>query len=443
MLCAGSVLLLTLAGVSCDDGLAGIELGEVGQADVVELVDAPATVVATMAATLTAGAGGTLAELRVLAGAEVERGEVLAVIDSPDAQRRLAQADQALAAADQAVAAAPRPAGTGELATAQLATDRAAGQALDRARQAADQLADQQLREALLAQVDAAREQYELAAAAARSAVAAAEQGAASLGAAAAALSTAQQLQARQAYALAKATVDELTLRAPFDGVVQLGGSGVASSGLLGDLLEAVEGTAAGSGTAVPGPPPGVDPAPAPGTPVRAGTPVLTVVDLAELGVVAQVDEADVLLVAPGVRAEVELGAAPDARYGATVTAVDPLPTRSAGGVGVAYRVRLELAGGRGAGRPAPAPVPRPGMSAVAHLRVAQALAAVAVPAEAVFRAGAADVVWEVRDGRATRTRVLVGVRGRELVQITAGLHPGDRIVVRGAHRVTDGQRLR
>jgi hypothetical protein len=37
---------------------------------------------------------------------------------------------------------------------------------------------------------------------------------------------------------------------------------------------------------------------------------------------------------------------------------------------------------------------------------------------------------------------VTVGVAGRDVVQIAAGLRPGDRIVVGGADQVTDGQRL-
>lgn len=435
--------MLTLTAVSCDDGGDGIEVGQVGRADVVELVDAPAAVVATAAATLTAAAGGTLAELRVDPGAEVTAGEVLAVIDSPDAERRLAQADQALASANRAASLPVTRTGTGELAATQDATDRAAERAFDQTRQVAGGLADRRLREALLAQVDAAAEQYRAASAAARAAVAAVQQGVASLGAAVSALGAAQQLQAQQAYDLAKATVDELTLRAPFDGVVQLGGvgAGTGSSDLLGGLLGQVGGTGLPAELPEAGaasqPRPGVDPAPALGTPVSAGTPVLTVVDVSQLGVVAQVDETDVLLVTPGITAEVELDAAPEVRYPATVTAVDLLPTPSARG-GVAYGVRLELADPGGAG----APTPRPGMSAVAHLRVAEAVAAVVVPAAAVLLVAGEDVVWAVRDGRAARTPVTVGVQGLDLVEIEAGLQAGDRVVVRGADQVTEGQRL-
>jgi multidrug efflux pump subunit AcrA (membrane-fusion protein) len=443
---AASILLLTLTAVSCEDGSEGIEVGEVGRADVVEVVDAPAAVVAAAAATLTAVADGTLAELRVDAGEEVAEGQVLAVIDSPEARRRLDQAGQALAAASQA--GSVPIAGTGDLAASQAATDRAAGEAFDRARQAAEQIVDPELRAAILAQVAAARQQYEAAAAAARSAAAAVTQGVASLSSAVTALGAAQRLQAEQAYELAEATVDQLTLRAPFDGVVQLGGAGAGAGGsdLLGDLLGVagggVDGLPAVPGAPAPAPPPGVAPAPAAGAPVQSGAPVLTVVDVAELAAVAQVDETDVLLVEPGVTAEVELDAAPGALYAATVTAVDLLPTRSARG-GVAYGVRLELGAGRWAdGAAAAPPRPRPGMSAVAHLRVGEAPAAVAVPAAAVQRADSAEVVWVVRDGRAVRTPVTVGVRGQDIVQIVAGLRPGERIVVRGADQVTEGQRL-
>jgi RND family efflux transporter MFP subunit len=183
-----------------------------------------------------------------------------------------------------------------------------------------------------------------------------------------------------------------------------------------------------------------VDPALAPGSLVTAGIPVLTVVDVSELGMRAEVDETDVLLVEPGIDAEVELDAAPGARYRAAVTAVDLLPTPSDRG-GVAYGVRLRLAEGSWPDGSA-APTPRPGMSAVAHLRVAEAADTPAVPAAAILRVDGTDVVWAVRDGRAVRTPVTVGVQGPDLVEIVAGLRPGDRIVVSGADQVSEGDRL-
>jgi len=116
------------------------------------------------------------------------------------------------------------------------------------------------------------------------------------------------------------------------------------------------------------------------------------------------------------------------------------LPTTSSQG-GVAYRVRLTLGAGRyDDGRPAP--TPRPGMSAVAHLAVREAHDAVTVPAAAIVRVDGHDNVWLVRDGRAQRVQVSLGVQGPDRVQVVSGVAPGDRVVIKGADRVKTGQSL-
>jgi len=297
--------------------------------------------------------------------------------------------------------------------------------------------------------VDAAERAYQQAAASARAIVTSVQRGIAGISQAMSALTAAQRTQAQAAYDLAKSTVDALTLRAPIGGVVQLGGpagaaatSGASLSDLLGAATAASGGTGGGAAGGTGGAPsgPGIDGTVPVGGKVSAGTAVATVVDASELGLVADVDETDVLLVTPGVRASVELDAAPGARYDASVRAVDLLPTSSARG-GVSYRVRLSLSAGTyGDGRPAP--VPRPGMSAVAHLAVREARDALTVPAAAVFNADGHDVVWAVRGGKAVRVPVTVGVSGQDLVQVTAGLSTGDRIVVHGTDRVRAGQQL-
>jgi HlyD family secretion protein len=144
--------------------------------------------------------------------------------------------------------------------------------------------------------------------------------------------------------------------------------------------------------------------------------------------------------VTPGITATVELDAAPGARYEATVRSVDLLPSASAQG-GVSYRARMALGAGTFAdGRAAPAP--RPGVSAVSHLQVRSADDVVVVPAASVFNADGRDQVWVVRNGKAERMAVTVGVAGTDLVQITSGVSEGDRVVVRGADQVRAGQKL-
>jgi HlyD family secretion protein len=438
---------LTLAAAACEPSTAGITTDTVRRATVNEIVDAPASVTARAVATLTASADGTLTKLAVEPGATVKVGAVVAVIDSPSARKRLADAKAALNATSRS--------GRGirhvDLSGAQSSVDKAAAGAFAAARSAAQQVADDQVREALLAQVDAAHTHYESAARTSRALVRQVQRGIASIGDAVAALGAAQRAQAEAAYDLAKSTVDALTLRAPIAGVVQFARPAPSVSadplaGLLGSVSAggvppgavAAGGapTGGGAGTVA-----GVDDVLAVGDHIGTGAAVVTIVDVSEIGLAGEVDETDVLLVSPGVTGSVELDAAPGIRYEATVRTVDLLPSPSARG-GVAYRIRLSFGNARSAdGHQAP-PRPRPGMSAVAHLRVRTATDAVAVPAAAVFTTNLGDTVWVMRDRRAARQSVHVGVQGEDLVQILSGLEPGERIVVSGTDRVSAGQEL-
>ncbi|HYN96742.1 MAG TPA: biotin/lipoyl-binding protein, partial [Pilimelia sp.] len=232
------VVALCLTAASCGEEPSGIALGAASRATVVEVVDAPASVTARAAATLTAPADGTLDTLHVQAGDRVRRGEVLAVIDSPTAQDRLDQAREARRAARRAGGGG----GSVDLRGLQRATDAEARAAFAAARGAAGKIADADQRTALLTQVTAAQRRYDAAANAAGKAIRSVQRGVAGLSSALSALTAAQRVQAQQAYDLAKATVDALTLRAPLDGVVQLGGAGAASGSggtSITDLLAA------------------------------------------------------------------------------------------------------------------------------------------------------------------------------------------------------------
>jgi multidrug efflux pump subunit AcrA (membrane-fusion protein) len=432
LLLGAIALVTTLTAASCSD-LPDVSLAAVGRSTVSELVDAPASVTARAAATVTAPADGTLARLAVTPGQQVGKGQVLAVIDSPAARTRLRQAKQALDAAKRSGGGGPRV----DLSAARRKLDKSARDAFDQARQAAEQVADPSVRDALLAHITAAETGYRQASAGVATAADAVQRGVASLGSAMQALGSAQRLQAQQAYDLAKATVDALTLRAPIAGVVQLGGTSSAAaapdlSSLLGGAGAALPAGASGPVAA----PAGVASAPAVGAPISTGTAVVTVVDTSELGVVAEVDETDILLVRTGISADVELDAAPGVRYSARVSSIDVLPTPNSRGA-VAYRVHLTLQ------VPADAPAPRPGMSAVARLQVREAADALSVPAAAVFTCDGRDCVW-VRDadGLARRRPVVIGASGADTLQVTEGLSEGERIVVRGVDRVTEGDEL-
>ncbi|MET8154462.1 HlyD family efflux transporter periplasmic adaptor subunit [Actinoplanes sp. NPDC005259] len=427
-------LLPPLTAASCGDEPSGVALGTAARGTVAEIVEASGSVTARAAATVSSPAAGTLAELRFDAGDKVTKGQVVAVIDSPAADRRLRDATRAVDAASAGGVSAGG--GTAGFRAAQRRTDARADRAFAAARDAAGEVTDAELRAALLVQVTAARQQYQAASEAAGAAVRSVQRGVASLGEAVNALTAAQRLQAQQAYDLAEAAVDALTLRAPVSGVVQLGGTASGGTASLSDLL-ADPGAAAGAAPAQ-APLSGVDSAVPVGAVVGAGTPILTIVDTGRLGLAAEVDETDVLLVEPGGQATAELDAATGASYEATVRAVDLLPTTSARG-GVSYRVRLTLGkGGYPDGRAAP--TPRPGMSAIVRLRVREAADAVTVPASSIVSSGGRDTVWAVRGGRAERVPVTLGVQGEDVVQVVSGIDAGQQLVVGGADQVSAGQ---
>jgi HlyD family secretion protein len=447
-----AALGLLLAVPACTGGDEdAIGIGTVARRTVNEVVEAPGTVTARASATLTAPATGTVQQLSVVDGQPVTAGKVVLVIDAPAAEEQLRQARLADEQATQAARAGRVAVPGADLSGLQRSADRAAHRAFTAARKAAGQIPDTRLRTAALAELARAEAEYAAAGAQAQAAVGRFTAGLGSLSDALASLSGAQRVQTRAAVAVAERTVDALTVRAPIDGVVALGsgagGSGADVSGLLGQLPPEAQGQASqllggsggladgGGGTGA-----GTGSALAEGTPVQSGATLLTITDVSELSLTAEVDETDVLLVAPGVSAEVELDAVPGATYDAKVRSVDISPTTSARG-GVSYSVRLTLGGGQDADGD-PAPRPRPGMSAVVGLQVRSVPDAVAVPSSAVVRDGSRDTLWVVESGQARRRSVRLGAEGDAFVEVREGVRPGDRVVIRGAERVRQGQEL-
>ncbi len=436
-----ALVVLALAGCS-STGDVRVQTAEVSRADIAEVVDAPGTVAARAVASLTAPSDATVDAVLVKDGATVSKGAVLARLSSPAAQDRLRQALAAQAAASGGAVTVPRA----DLSPVQDALDAAARQSFAAGRAAAAQIPDPERRRQAEQQVAQAEQQYTAAASAARTALAQVNSGADGVQQALAAVAGSQRAQAGAAVDAARAAVDALTVRAPIAGVVTLGagGGGAAPSGsglagLIAGLPAAVQGQASAAlGASGADAPATVTQGLMAGSRVAAGAPLATITDLGGLSVTAEVDETDVLLVKPGTSATIEVDAVPDATYPATVQAVDVAPTATAGG-GVTYRVRLGLAAGTLADGGV-APRPRPGMSAVVDLQVKSSTQALSVPSAAILRDAGRDAVFVVESGRAVRREVRLGAQGGDVVEVLSGLEQGERVVVRDADRLRDGQ---
>lgn len=434
------VAAVALLSTGCSgDGDPRVQVAEVSRTTVAETVDAPGAVAARATATVSAPTDATIEKVLVADGATVKAGDTLVRLSSPAARERLRQAQAAQASAASAAIELPRA----DLGPLLDALDAAAASSFAAGRAAAQQVDDPEQRRAAEQRVADAEARYRSASAASRRTLQSLDGGARSVEDTLAALAGSQRAQAQLAVSAAQATVDGLTVTAPISGVVTLGGAASASpsgdlAGLLGGLPP---GVADAAGLSTGGGPSTTSTGLEPGTPVSAGSQLLSVTDVSGLTVTAEVDETDVLLVERGQDATVELDALPGATYPATVEAVDVSPTASAGG-GVAYRVRLTLASGRTADGD-PAPAPRPGMSAVVDLQVRTAEQVLAVPSAAVVRDGGVDTVFVVEDGRAQRVEVVVGAQGEDLVEIRRGLSGGESVVVRDADRLSDGMSVR
>ena len=364
-----------------------VRIAEVTRGDLVRDISADGRVIAANSPTLYAIAGGTVT-LEVVAGDVVEKGEALAVIDSPELRSELAQEQATLASLE---AEAGRAALDAQIARS------AARQALDQAgidRQAAERDLERNQRAyegGAVAQIDVARSQdnlkkAELGLAHARREFTLQGQGAG--------------LDSRNKQLLAdrqRAVVSELqrqvyalTLRAPFDGQV-------------GQVLVDQRAN------------------------VAANAPVLGVVDLTRFEVEIKVPESFARDLAIGMPAQLSGGRG---EYPAKVSAVSP------------EVVNGEVTGGvRFTGEQPPGLRQNQRMRARILLDTREDV--LQVERGPFLEQGGGTRAYVVEDGAAVLTPIRTGVSSLGAVEILEGLQVGDRVVVSGSDQFGDAPQVR
>jgi len=153
------------------------------------------------------------------------------------------------------------------------------------------------------------------------------------------------------------------------------------------------------------------------GQAVQAGTNLFLIADRRMLWADLAIFEQDAAAVRVGTPAAIEVDAVPGRTFHGRLTFIHPgldEKTRT-----LTARVEVENATGE----------LRPGMYAAARL-APSGRRAVSVPLTAVLPTGTSDLVFVNRgDGRFLPREVKVGLRGDSLVEIVAGLKPGDEVV--------------
>jgi HlyD family secretion protein len=200
--------------------------------------------------------------------------------------------------------------------------------------------------------------------------------------------------QAGAALAALEARVADLVLRAPAAGVV---------------ILRSVE----------------------EGDTVQPGRTLLVLSRPGRTEIVAPVDEKNLALLAVGQKAVVSADAYPDRSFAAQLTTLVPAVVAASGTVTVKFSV------------PAPPDYLLPEMTVSVEVEVARRAGALSLPLDAVRDLATAPWVLAVRDVRARRVPVGVGVRSATRVEITSGLVAGDRVIPATESKVAEGDRVR
>ena len=333
------------------------------------VLDASGYVVARRQATVSSKITGKVLEVLVEEGMRVEEGQVVARLDDATQQAQLAVAQAQAEAAEAALAEIEA-----RLRAARLERNRLRDLAARNLTSAASLDTAEAAYDALAAQLDTGRENVNVA------------------------LSN---------VALANDTLDNMTIRAPFGGMV------VSKNAQPGEMISPVS---AGGGF------------------TRTG--ICTIVDMDSLEIEVDVNEAYIQRVSPGQRVSATLDAYPDWQIPAEVIAIVPTADRQKATV----RVRIGFLERDGRvlrdmgvkvaflGSEAPGPAQ-------------QEVRGVLVAGEAVREDAAGTYVWRMANGVVERRPVeTAGSRDRDAVLVTRGLAVGDTVVRSAQRELAPGQ---
>jgi HlyD family secretion protein len=171
--------------------------------------------------------------------------------------------------------------------------------------------------------------------------------------------------------------------------------------------------------------------------PLPAGAPLLRLGDPAGLEIECDVLSDEVVAVRPGNPVEILGGGVPVERARGTVRQVYPAAFTKRSSLGIEQqRVRVIVDfdhAGLGL---------RPGTRVDLRIVTARRADVLTVPDRAVFREGGEHHVFRVRDGRAERVAVRLGIRNEHTAEVVSGLGEGDTVVYEPTTTLHAGARV-
>lgn len=166
-----------------------------------------------------------------------------------------------------------------------------------------------------------------------------------------------------------------------------------------------------------------------PGEKVGFDAPLVAIVDLSQLEVQALAPVSDVAQLVPGARASVAIEGLPEHRFEGRVERINP--STEPGTRSIHFYVSLRN----------DASLLKAGMFAKVHVRVGGDEPVPTLPLTAVRTDNGQDAVWVLADGTLRRQLVTLGRRDdrAQLVEVRAGLKPGEQVIATKFDNLRDG----
>lgn len=165
---------------------------------------------------------------------------------------------------------------------------------------------------------------------------------------------------------------------------------------------------------------------------VSAGQVIVTVVQDGEREVEISVPENRIEELRKAEKIQVSFWALPNVTLDGRVREISPMADQTTR----TFKVRISLIN--------PPPEMKLGMTATVSIADGAAQPAIRIPAAAVYQAGnATPAVWVVTEGTVNLRPIQIGNYGNDnTVQVVSGLRQGERIVIAGVHKLTEGQQV-
>lgn len=160
----------------------------------------------------------------------------------------------------------------------------------------------------------------------------------------------------------------------------------------------------------------------------------ITVADPETMTFLANVDETDIGLVSLGLEAEIILDAYPEKFFFGQVKEIGFSSITTSGG-GVAFPVKVSLPVNEGRRF-------KIGMNGDTEIITKKKSHVLVIPQESVIEEEDKSFVWLIKDGRAKKQEIKIGITSDEQVEVTEGLQEGDKIIKNVLPNIKDDQKI-